>query len=229
VVKTLLVLALVLTAAAPAWAQAVGNWQDIHGIVQSVQGNQLTLKTDDGRIVQVDMAQVSPSVRSAMRPNMGVKVTGYPAPAPAVPSAGFTARYITQDQAGRAAQSMAADPGAVINRILPLVPQFANSKEFQDRAATAQRSREVVDGLVAQLYRGFFERESSPEERAGWTNHLMQTGDLKGTIEAFLKSPEYAAKRKTEPQAISDLYQAFFGRTPSDEEIRTWQQRIAQR
>jgi hypothetical protein len=223
--KTLLVIGLVLAAATSASAQAAGNWQDIHGVVQSVQGQQLTLKADDGRIVNVDIGQVSQSVKSAMHPNMGVTVSGFPGASPDR----FTARYITQDQAGAAAQAMAADPNAVVNRVMPLVPQFADSQEFRDRAAAVEKNRAAVDGFVSQIYRGFLEREPSEQERGYWTNRLMQSGDLKGTIEAFMKSPEYLGKRKTETQAISDLYQAFFGRTPSSDEIRQWQGRLARR
>jgi hypothetical protein len=224
-VRTLLVLALVLSASTSAWAQAAGNWQDIHGVVQSVQGQQLTIKTDDGRVVNVDMAQVSQSVKGAMHPDLGVTISGFPGTSPDR----FTARYITQDQAGAASQAMAADPNAVIDRVLPLVPQFADSKEFRDRSAQVQRNRSAVDGFVSQLYRAFMEREPSEQERAQWTDRLLQSGDLKGTIEGFLRSPEYMAKRKTEPQVISDLYQAFFGRTPSSEEVRSWQQQLARR
>ncbi|MGH2609853.1 MAG: DUF4214 domain-containing protein [Tepidiformaceae bacterium] len=221
--KSVLVFGLVLVAATSAWAQAAGNWQEIHGVVQSVQGNQLTLKVDDGRVINVDMAQVSPAVRGAMHPNMGVSVSGFPGPS----RDRFTARYITQDQAGSAAQAMAKDPNAVINRVAPLVLQFADSQEFRDRAAAVQRNREVVDGFVSQLYRAFMEREPSEQERTHWGNHLRQTGDLKGTVEQFMRSPEYAAKRKTEQQVIGDLYQAFFGRTPSSAEINAWQGRLA--
>lgn len=223
-VKTLLALALVLSAAT-AWAQAAGNWQEIHGVVQGVQGQQMTLKTDDGRVLTVDVTQVTSSVKSAMHPNMGVSVSGFAGASPDR----FTARYITQDQAGSAAQASVSDPSAVVNRILPLVPQFADSQEFRNRATAVQRNREVVDGFVSQIYRGFMEREPNEQERRYWTDHLIQTGDLKGTIEAFLKSPEYAAKKKTETQAISDLYQAFFGRTPSSAEVKEWQQQLARR
>lgn len=223
-VKTLLVFALVLSAGT-AWAQAAGNWHEIHGVVQGVQGQQLTLKTDDGRIVNVDITQVSPSVKASMHPNMGVSVSGFPGASPDR----FTARYITQDQAGRAAQASVADPNAVINRILPLVPQFADSQEFRDRAAAVQRHRSEIEAFASQIYRGFMEREPSEQERRALTDHLLRTGDLKGSIETFLKSPEYVAKRKTESQAISDLYQAFFGRTPSSEEVRRWQQQLARR
>src|SRR5262245_31687973 len=135
-VKTLLTLALVLTAVSSAWAQAAGNWQDVHGVVQNIQGNQLTVKADDGRVINVDMAQVSSSVRGAMQPNMGVTVSGFPGSAPDR----FTARYITQDQAGAAASALASDPNAVVNRVLPLVSEFAGSREFRDRSGAVQRN-----------------------------------------------------------------------------------------
>jgi hypothetical protein len=156
-----------------------------------------------------------------MHPNMGVSVSGF-----ATPPDRFTARYITQDQAG-AASALAKDPAAVANRVAPLVPQFAQSQEFKDRANAVQSNRAVIDGFSSQIYRAFFEREPNQQERTQLTNHLTQTGDLAGAIQAFLKSPEYLAKRKTESQVISDLYQAFFGRTPSDQEIRGWQQQLA--
>jgi hypothetical protein len=154
---------------------------------------------------------------------MGVSVSGFPGSSPDR----FTARYITQDQAGSASRSTATDPNAVVNRILPLVSLFADSQEFRDRYPIAQRNRGTVDAFVSQLYRGLMEREPAEQERSQWANQLMQSGDLKGTVEAFLKSPEYMSKRKTEPQAISDLYQAFFGRTPSSAEVDQWRQRLA--
>ena len=226
VMTSLLALALVLVAATSASAQAAGNWQNVHGQVQAVQGDQLTLKADDGRTINVDIKQVSPSVQSAMQPNLGVTVSGFPGAS----RDRFTARYIVQDNAGPAAAvATAPDPGAVTARILPLVPQFAESKEFRDRAAEFQNNERAAPVFVTRLYRGFFDREPNDEERAYWIRRLLQSGDVRGTVEALLKSPEYAAKNKTDRDAITDLYQAFFGRTPSAEEIRTWEQRIAQR
>lgn len=225
--KTLLAFALVLATVSGAWAQAAGNWQKIHGQVQSVQGNQLVIKTDDGRLVNVDISQVSASVRGAMTPNLGVTVTGFPGAA----VERFTARYIEQDNAGPAPAASVAtgDPNAVINRVAPLVPMFVSSQEFQSQAAGFNNDRRAAERLVTRLYRGFFEREPSEQDRQYWVNHLMQTRDVQGTVESFLKSPEYVSMKKSEPQAISDLYQAVFGRTPTPDEVRSWQQRIAQK
>jgi hypothetical protein len=224
-VKILLAVVLVLAAATVAAAQPVGNWQKVHGQVQGVQGNQLTLKADDGRVVNVDMSQVSQTVQGAMTPNLGVTVTGFPGASPNR----FTARYIEQDQGGPASGTVAADSGAVISRVLPLVPQFVGSQEFQNRAAGFQNDRQAARLFVSQLYRGFFDREPSEQERNQWARQLVQNRDLKGTVESFLQSPEYLAKNKNEQQVIADLYKAVLGRTPSADEIRTWQQQIARR
>lgn len=222
-VKTLLTLVLVLTAAS-AWAQAAGNWQKIHGQVQAIQGPQITVKTDDGRVITVDMSQVSQSVQGAMTPNMGVTVTGFPGNS----ANRFTARYIEQDGAPPASATASATGNTAVNRVLPLVPQFASSQEFQNRAASFRSDRAKARVFVNQLYRGFLEREATDQERSNWANYLLQSNDVKGTVEQFLTSPEYLAKNKNEQQAISDLYEAFFNRTPTAEEINAWQRRIAQ-
>jgi len=74
-------------------AAAAPTSQNVHGTVQSVQGSQLTIKTDDGRVLTVDMKAVGQDVQKAMAPGMGVTITG---------SAGartnhVTAEYIQQD------------------------------------------------------------------------------------------------------------------------------------
>ena len=224
-VKVLLALALVVIAASGAWAQAAGNWQKIHGQVQSIQGDQLSLKADDGRMVNVEMSQVSQSVRGAMTPGLGVTVTGFPGNR----ADRFTARFIEQDNAGPAAAVAATDGNAVIARIVPVVPQFLASGEFQGRAAGFQGNRTAAHRFVSQLYHGFFSRPPGEQDQNYWANHLLQTGNPQETVEAFLKSPEYMSLNKNETQVITDLYQGVFGRTPTSEEIRGWQQRIAQK
>jgi Domain of unknown function (DUF4214) len=159
-----------------------------------------------------------------MTPNLGVTVTGFPGASPDR----FTARYIEQDQGGPASATVAGTPNAV-SRVLPLVPQFVGSPEFQNRAAGFRNNRRAAHVFVSQLYRGFFDRQPSDQERNQWADNLVQNGDVKGTVESFLKSPEYAAKNKDEQQVIADLYKAVMGRAASADEIRTWQQQIAQR
>jgi hypothetical protein len=225
-VKGLLTLVLVLVATTSAWAQAAGNWQRVHGHVQAVQGTQLTFKADDGRVMNVDMSQVSQSVQRALTPNEGATIVGFPGDQPTR----FTARYIVQDNAGRAPGTPAAAGASTVSaRILPVVPQFVASKEFLDLQAGLQNNRSAAQLFVSQLYQGFLERAPSLQERNDWAGYLLQTGDVKGATEFFIKSPEYTQKNKNEQQAIRDLYEGIFGRAPSSEEVRTWEQQIARR
>ena len=88
--------------AAPA-AQPSGDWQKVHGTVQSVSGNTLTLKADDGRVLTVDMNAVGQNIQQAMTQGMGVTLSGF-----AGASANqFTAQYIQQDSS---ANQPAASP-----------------------------------------------------------------------------------------------------------------------
>src|SRR6266566_9379547 len=92
VLRSLLALTFVL-AVGITGASAADDWQRIHGQVQSVSGNTVTVKADDGRVLTVDAARVSTDIRSALQPNAGVTLIGQ-----AGGSANqFTARYIQQD------------------------------------------------------------------------------------------------------------------------------------
>jgi preprotein translocase subunit YajC len=81
--------ALGLALAGPAAAQS----QNIHGQVQSVQGTQLTVKADDGRVLTVDMSAVGQAIQQALKPGMGVTVSGSAGASPTQ----ITAQYIQQD------------------------------------------------------------------------------------------------------------------------------------
>ena len=83
------------------------SWQRVHGKVQSVSGNTVTVKADDGRTLSVDAAQVSAEIRGALKPDAGVTLVGFAGDQPTR----FTARYIEQDSSAGAAPS--ALPGPV--------------------------------------------------------------------------------------------------------------------
>jgi preprotein translocase subunit YajC len=78
------------SAAAPSGTQ---GWQRVHGKVQSVSGNTVTVKTDDGRTLHVDAAQVSSEIRGALTSDEGVTLIGFAGS----DATKFTARYIQQD------------------------------------------------------------------------------------------------------------------------------------
>jgi hypothetical protein len=57
-------------------AVSPGEYQRIHGYVQSVEWATISLKTDDGRTLTVDTRQLDSQTRTAMRPGDLVRVLG---------------------------------------------------------------------------------------------------------------------------------------------------------
>jgi preprotein translocase subunit YajC len=80
-----------------------GDWQKVHGTVQSVSGTTLTLKADDGRVLTVDMSAVAQNIQQALSQGMGVTLAGSAGAGPNQ----FTAQYIQQDSS---ANQPAASP-----------------------------------------------------------------------------------------------------------------------
>src|SRR5205085_2842232 len=62
------------SATAEAPPSGTREWQRVHGKVQSVSGNSVTVKTDDGRSLSVDRKEVGEGVRQSL--STGEKVTG---------------------------------------------------------------------------------------------------------------------------------------------------------
>jgi hypothetical protein len=77
------------------------RWLRIHGQVQSREGElkQVTLKTDDGKILKVDVSQVNPAVVAALTPGESVTVIAEPSGS----QERVAARYIQQDSSAGAA------------------------------------------------------------------------------------------------------------------------------
>jgi hypothetical protein len=69
-----------------------GQWQRIHGRVQGVQGSTLRFRADDGRVLNVDMSDVSREVQRALTRNEGATVIGFPGSGNQ-----FRAEYVQQD------------------------------------------------------------------------------------------------------------------------------------
>jgi len=218
--KTLLAVVLVLAAVASTAAQPAGKWEIVHGTVQSVQGSQMTFKADDGRQLAVDMSQVSRPVQGAMQPNLTVKIAGFPGDQPNK----FTARFIEQDKRARANAPAATVP----DKVAGLIPQFIAAQEFQDLQAPLRSNPAAAQLFVTQLYQGLLKRAPTGKERSDWASLLLQTGDPRSVAEFFVKSQEYSQRGRTVSQAIADLYEGLFGRAASPDEVRTWEQRLAQ-
>jgi preprotein translocase subunit YajC len=86
------------------------GWQRVHAKVQSVSGNTVTARTDDGRTLTVDASRVSAEIRNALKTGAGVTLVGFAGQQPTQ----FTAHYIEQD--GSAAQSPSASPTGVAQK-----------------------------------------------------------------------------------------------------------------
>jgi hypothetical protein len=54
------------------------QWSRLDGVVESVAGLTLTLKTDEGALAYVDISQLSPNVAQVLRQGTAVTVYGYP-------------------------------------------------------------------------------------------------------------------------------------------------------
>ena len=65
------------TPAAPAGPGTDTAWQRIHGTVGSVSGNTLSVKTDDGQTLTVDIAKVDAGIRSNLAAGEAVTVIGF--------------------------------------------------------------------------------------------------------------------------------------------------------
>jgi outer membrane lipoprotein SlyB len=84
------------------------SWQNVHGKVEKVEGTTLTFRTDGGKAVTADMAQVSENVRKALTPGEGVTVEGqYKAD-----QNHMVARFIQQDSSNPARGGRVATPSA---------------------------------------------------------------------------------------------------------------------
>ena len=212
-----------LGAAVTVGAQPAGKWEIVHGTVQSVRGSQMTFKADDGRVLTVDMSPVSQPVQQAMKPSLGVKLAGFPAD-----HGRFTARFIEQDTSTGASASPVTGP-SVADKIVPVIPQLIHAKEFQDLRTALPSNQATAQLFVTQLYQGVLKRAPTAQERAGWVSYLLQAGDVRGITEFFVKSSEYSQRSRTEQQAIRDLYEGLYGRAPSLDELRGWQERLAQK
>lgn len=71
-------------------------WDRVHGVVEAVSGRTMTLRTDDGRFMSVNLTVVNPIVRAVLAPGDNVTVMG------SVGRHRATAQYIRPDDAVQA-------------------------------------------------------------------------------------------------------------------------------
>ena len=147
-----------------AGAGAADDWQRIHGKVQSVSGNTVTVKADDGRVLTVDAAQVSADIRGALAPGAGVTLIGKAG----AQSNQFTAQYIQQDASDplRGGTIVGQTPPAVTDRswqrvhgtvqsvsVRTLAAQFAKQPRASIRPVAVSRCARNAKGVGCLLDR----------------------------------------------------------------------------
>lgn len=116
------------TAEAPSGTGGTRDWQRVHGKVQSVSGNTVTVKTDDGRTLNVDAARVSGEVRGALTPDEGVTLIGFAGS----DATKFRARYIQQDSSDPShGGTAAAQPPASSTASPSALPGAVDEKAWQ--------------------------------------------------------------------------------------------------
>jgi hypothetical protein len=96
--------------AAPSSAQAPRLWTQVHGRVEGIRGTQLTLRTDDGRRMRVDISPMSWEERQELTPGARTTLIGHVGTG----STAFVAWFLPMPEttpAASPAQPEPAEPG----------------------------------------------------------------------------------------------------------------------
>lgn len=107
-ITSMLLALFILVAATGAQAVDEKSWQRIHGKVDKVDGTTLTFKTDDGKTITADMAQVGENIRKALTPGEGITVAGQRKG----DDKHMVARFIQQDSSNPARGGKVVPPAA---------------------------------------------------------------------------------------------------------------------
>ena len=200
------------------------GWQSVHGRVERVDGSRLQLRTDDGRVLTVDTAQVAQNVRSAVQQGDTITVIGESARQ--TPQF-FAARYIQSDRTSQTlGQSSGGPTQAPWQRIHGRVDNLSGStftlkgddgrnytvdmsqvNPDVQRALTQNEGVEVVghfkSGDNRQIAARFIQQDSSNLSRGGRQSGTSQTAP----------SPPVQARSDTKPD--QEAWQRIHGRVDS--------------
>jgi Domain of unknown function (DUF4214) len=101
----------------------------------------------------------------------------------------------------------------LLARFNTLLPLFVTSAEFQSLVPDC-RDPTIAMALVTRLYQQVLSRTPSQDEVGPWTNYIVATCDLEGTIRLFFNSSEYLSVARTLDQHVTILYRALLAREP---------------
>jgi len=109
----------------------------------------------------------------------------------------------------------------LLERLNTALPLFIASPAFYSLVPDCRDTNSVAV-LVIRLYEEGLKRTPSTDEVMGWTNYILTTCDLEGTVEAFFNSEEYLSVPRTLADHVIILYQALLAREPAAAEETLW-------
>jgi Domain of unknown function (DUF4214) len=111
--------------------------------------------------------------------------------------------------------------GVLLDRLNTALPLFLASPEFQQLVPDCRDAASVM-ALVTRLSTETLGRTPSPEDVLSWTQYLVTTCDLEGTVEAFFTAEAYLRVPRTLADHVTILYRALLARAPTAEEEMLW-------
>lgn len=85
-----------------------------------------------------------------------------------------------------------------------------------------------VNSCVSDLYKSAFGREATEGEIKTWADQVV-SGEISyaNLLVGIIQSPEFKNKQTTDKEYVISLYTTIFGRTPTDEEVKNWTDKIS--
>ena len=85
-----------------------------------------------------------------------------------------------------------------------------------------------VNSRVSDLYKSAFGREATEGEIKTWADQVV-SGEISyaNLLVGIIQSPEFKNKQTTDKEYVISLYTTIFGRTPTDEEVKSWTDKIS--
>jgi len=138
-------------ATAPSTKAPSGEWQRIHGKIESIEGSTMKFRADDGRVLTVDVSGIGSSVRGGLTPGEGVTVIAHEWTGPTA----VRANYVQQDSSdpargGKTASATAPANPALVADGLSLPPDHQYERYNASTSAYGKVEASQVPALVKQ-------------------------------------------------------------------------------